>query len=85
MTNNQLYLAIGIPACLFALNFLAVLAAAFWQAKRFDDMSKRFDDMKDWVRSEISRVEGVLGAKIDGLTIRVKALEDEIRSPLVKR
>jgi hypothetical protein len=41
--------------------------------------------MKDWVRSEISRVAGVLGAKIDGLTLRVKALEDEIRSPLVKR
>jgi hypothetical protein len=35
--------------------------------------------------SELKRVEGVLGAKIDGLDARVKALEDEIRSPLVKR
>ena len=85
MTDTQLYFAIGIPAILFALNFLAVLAAAFWQAKRFDDMAKRFDDMKDWVRSEIGRVEGVLGAKIDGLAVRMKALEDEIHSPLVKR
>jgi len=85
MTDTQLYFAIGIPASLFALNFLAVLAAAFWQAKRFDDMAKRFDDMKDWVRSEIGRVEGVLGAKIDGLAVRMKALEDEIHSPLVKR
>ncbi len=82
MTKNQLYFAIGIPSCLFALNFLAIRASAFWQvkrfedlSKRFDDMSKRFDDMKDWVRSEISRVAGVLGAKIDGLTLRVKALE----------
>jgi hypothetical protein len=30
-------------------------------------------------------VEGVLGAKIDGLTVRVKALEDEIHSPLLKQ
>jgi len=35
--------------------------------------------------SEMKRVEGVLGGKIDGLDMRVKALEDEIRSPLVKR
>ena len=35
--------------------------------------------------SEMKRVEGVLGGKIDGLDTRVKALEDEIRSPLVKR
>jgi uncharacterized protein involved in exopolysaccharide biosynthesis len=35
--------------------------------------------------SELKRVEGVFGVKIDALTMRVKALEDEIHSPLVKR
>jgi hypothetical protein len=37
------------------------------------------------LRSGIQRIEGVLGAKIDALGVRVKALEDEIHSPLVKR
>ena len=69
LTGVQLYLAIGIPSALFALNFVGVLAAAFWQAKRFDDM-------KDAFKSEIGRVEGVLGTKIDSLSMRVKALED---------
>jgi hypothetical protein len=39
MTKNQLYFAIGIPSCLFALNFLAIRASAFWQVKRFEDLS----------------------------------------------
>lgn len=37
------------------------------------------------LKSELKRIEGVLGAKIDALTVRIKALEDEIHSPLVKR
>jgi hypothetical protein len=37
------------------------------------------------LRSDIQRIEGVLGAKLDGLSLRVKALEDELHSPLVKR
>ncbi len=37
------------------------------------------------LRSGLLRIEGVLGAKIDALTVRVKALEDEMLSPLVKR
>jgi hypothetical protein len=56
-----LYLGIGLPCALFALNFLAVLAAAFRQAKRFDDM-------KDVIKPEIGRVEGVLSVKIDALS-----------------
>jgi hypothetical protein len=77
-TDLQLYLAIGVPSALFALNFGAILAAAFWQAKRFDDM-------KDLFQSEIGRAEGVLSAKIDGRSEHVKAPEYEKRSPLVKR
>ncbi len=89
MTDVQLYLAIGIPSALFALNFLAVLAAGFWQAKRFDDMKELFKAeigrIEVGFTSELKRVEGVLSAKIDTLTVRMKALEDEIHSPLVKR
>jgi hypothetical protein len=33
----------------------------------------------------LARVEATLGTKIDALTMRVKSLEDEIHSPLVKR
>ncbi len=79
MTDTQLYLAIGIPSALFALNFLAALAGFFWQAKRFEDMSKRFDDIKDVFRSELACVEGVLS-----VDARVKALEDDARTPLVR-
>ena len=51
--DTQLYLAVGIPSALFALNFTAILAAALWQARRFDDL-------KDVFRSEMGRVEGIL-------------------------
>jgi hypothetical protein len=96
MTDAQLYLAIGIPSALFALNFLAVLATGFWQAKRFDDMKEMFradnaslrsdiQRVEATLTSELKRVEGVLGAKIDGLDVRVKPLENEIRTPLVKQ
>ncbi len=37
------------------------------------------------LRSELQRVEGVLGTKLDVLAARVKALEDEVHSPLVKQ
>ncbi len=38
----------------------------------------------DGLKSELQRVEGVLTAKIDGLSTRVKALEDQGRATLVK-
>jgi hypothetical protein len=41
--------------------------------------------VEDGFKTELRRVEGVLSAKIDTLTARVKALEDEVRAPLVKR
>lgn len=89
LTDTQLYLAIGIPSALFALNFVGVLAAAFWQTKRFDDLKDLFKAelgrVEGELKAELRRVDGVLGAKIDGLTVRVKALEDEIHSPLVKQ
>jgi len=60
--------------------------------KRFDDMGKHFDDrfegLKEWAKTEFSRVHDRLDRmektleKLDG---RVKVLEDESRSHLVKR
>ena len=41
--------------------------------------------VEDGIRAELGRVEGVLTAKLEALTARVKALEDELHSPLVKR
>ena len=76
------------PAAIIVFGYVA---AAFWQ-------SKRFEDLKDWIKAEIGRVEGTLtgkldtsGVKLDGidkrlasLEVRVGKLEDAIRSPLVK-
>lgn len=45
----------------------------------------KIDKIEGIVRAELQRVEGVLTAKLDTLTARVKALEDEIHSPLVKQ
>ena len=67
MTNQQLYLAIGIP-----LLFNAALIGAmitFFNAK-FDAIDKRFDDMRDLWRSELHRVEEVLDARLKHLESR---------------
>jgi hypothetical protein len=75
VTDTQLYFAIGIPSALFALNFLAVLAAAFWQAKRFDDM-------KDLFKAEIGRVEGELRADLGRVEGSLKGEMSSLRSEL---
>ncbi len=83
MTDAQLYLAIGIPSALFALNFLAII----WQARglersfnfRFDALEhimdakfKIVDARFDAAHEGLLRVEGVLDA-------RLKHLEDRER------
>jgi septal ring factor EnvC (AmiA/AmiB activator) len=122
MTDQQFYLAVGIPSAFFALYFLALLAGFFWQSKRFEDMRSvmqaeiasvrseiggvraevggvraeigsvraeigsvraEIARVESTLRSELQRVEGVLSAKLDGLSARVKVLEDEGRRPLV--
>lgn len=76
MTNEQLYLAIGIP-CLFNAALLAILLA-YMQSRfaaidqRFSSIDKRFDDMRDLWRAELRRVEEVLDA-------RLKHIEEERR------
>ena len=64
-----------------ALIVFGYMVAAFWQ-------NKRIDDMKDWVKAEFSRVHDRfdrMEKTLDKLDARVKALEDDLRSPLVKR
>jgi hypothetical protein len=74
------------PAAVIVFGYII---AAYWQAKRFEDLKDmlvaKIDKLEGVVNAKIDKVEGVLSAKIDGLSVRVKALEDEIHSPLVKR
>jgi hypothetical protein len=79
VTNQQLYLAIGIPMLFNAsvLGFVVVLLNAKFDAKfdgmdakftaRFDAIDKRFDDMRDLWRAELRRVEEVLDARLKHL------------------
>ncbi len=67
MTNNQLYLAIGVP-----MLFNAILFMLFWSHlnSRFDSVNQRFDDMRDLWRAELRRVEEVLDARLKHLEER---------------
>ena len=72
VTNQQLYIALGIPL-LFNATLIVVLIA-FVNAKfhgmeakidgRLDAIDKRFDDMRDLWRAELHRVEEVLDARL---------------------
>jgi hypothetical protein len=75
VTNQQLYLAIGIPllfnASLVAL-LIALMNAKFAAIEnRLDAMDKRFDDMRDLWRAELHRVEEVLDARLKHLEERL--------------
>ena len=69
MTNEQLYLAIGIPVLFNAAMMgllIAYMNARFARSERsinqrFDAIDKRFDDMRDLWRAELHRVEEVPG------------------------
>jgi hypothetical protein len=85
VTNEQLYMAIGIPL-LFNATMLG-LVIAYINAKigrletkvdvrfdaidqRFDAIHRRFDDMRDLWRAELRRVEEVLDARLKHLEER---------------
>ncbi len=81
MTNEQLYIAVGIPMLFNAT--LIGFVIAYINAKigkvearldgidgRFDAMDKRFDDMRDLWRAELRRVEEVLDARLKHLEER---------------
>ena len=74
MTNEQLYLAIGIPI-LFNAALIGLLNAkmdAKFEAvyARLDAIDKRFDDMRDLWRAELRRVEEALDARLKHLESR---------------
>ena len=78
VTNQQLYLAIGIPLLLnvtvvvFLINSLSAKMDAKFEAVyvRLDAIDKRFDDMCDLWRAELRRVEEVLDARLKHLESR---------------
>ncbi len=68
VTNEQLYLAIGIPL-LFNATLIGILIAyvnAKFQAveTRFNAIDTRFDDMRELWRAELHRVEEVLDSRL---------------------
>ena len=67
VTNEQLYLAVGIPL-LFNATLIGVLIAHM--NAKFQAVNTRFDDMRDLWRSELHRVEGVLDARLNHLEER---------------
>jgi hypothetical protein len=61
VTNEQLYIAVGIPM-LFNAGLIGLVLALF--KTKFDALDKRFDDMRDLWRAELRRVEEVLDARL---------------------
>jgi hypothetical protein len=61
VTNEQLYLAIGIPM-FFNAAMLGLVVTLF--SAKFAGIDKRFDDMRDLWRAELRRVEEVLDARL---------------------
>ncbi len=74
MTNEQLYIAIGLPVLFNAI--LAMVMLAYINAKfegvntRFDGINQRFDDMRDLWRAELRRVEEIIDARLRHLEER---------------
>jgi predicted ATPase len=72
VTNEQLYILVGVPL-LFNATLIGLVVALF-NAKlgkveskidvRFDAIDRRFDDMRDLWRAELRRVEEVLDARL---------------------
>lgn len=74
MTNEQLYLSVGVPM-LFNAVLIGILFAHINQRfdsvkerfdnvnQRFDGVDRRFDDMRDLWRAELRRVEEIIDAR----------------------
>lgn len=67
VTNEQLYLAIGIPVVINAA--LLGFVAAYMNSK-FAAVDERFDHMQEMCRSELRRVEEVLDARLKHIESR---------------
>lgn len=81
VSNEQLYIAVGIPMLFNAtlIGFvIAYINARFGKVdakfdsvySRLDAIDKRFDDMRDLWRAELRRVEEVLDARLKHLEER---------------
>ena len=68
MTNQQLYLAIGVPMLFNAVIVTLLLA---YISSKFGAIEKRFDEMRDLWRAELRRVEEVLDARLKHLEGRI--------------
>ncbi len=76
MTDVQLYLAIGIPSLLFALNFLAIL----WQARGLTlTFNTCIDSLEKVMMAKFeTQTQGLLRVE-QGLDARLKHLEERER------
>lgn len=71
MTNEHLYLAVGIPVIFIATGTLALwLNLRSNMNERFSVIDHRFDDMRDLWLAELHRVEEVLDARLKHLEER---------------
>ena len=68
VTNQQLYLAIGVPLLFNTL--LIGIVIAFFNSK-FAAIDRRFDDMRDLWRAELRRVEDIIDARLKHLEERL--------------
>ncbi|MBC8165970.1 MAG: hypothetical protein H7Y20_08865 [Bryobacteraceae bacterium] len=81
MTNEQLYMAVGLPALINAvlIGILMAYINAKFDAARAElgtvrvEMNAKFDV----ARSDLLRVEGVLDARLHNVEQRLKVLEDK--------
>jgi hypothetical protein len=71
VTNQQLYLANGIPLIInLTFNGLMFLVLNTRISQFESSINKRFDDMRDLWRAELHRVEEVLDARLKHLEER---------------
>jgi uncharacterized protein Yka (UPF0111/DUF47 family) len=77
MTNQQLYLSIGIPALLYLLGFLFTITS---QNRSFDAINKRIDDLRDSVNARLEQ----MNVRIAAIERRLDKLEDKLESRVIK-
>ena len=71
ITDTQLYLAIGVPVVANAVMLLLFSTMVNARISAFEAaINRRFDDMREFWRTELRRVEEVLDA-------RLKPIEEE--------
>jgi hypothetical protein len=85
VTNEQLYLAMGVPALINAV--LIGILMAYVNAKfdavtsRFDGVNSKFESINskfEVAHAELLRVEGVLDARLQNVEQRLKMLEEKV-------